>query len=126
MSQDHTVGCTYMTLDKPFTICMTEFEVGGPGGHKVKWDSQEKKGIQVVWCWKYSLGGTKGITFMHAGLMFLQLLTDQQHYANQWTAAAIMKDNIAELGSRVATAGGFEPSSSPTRPERLTMALPPW
>ena len=61
---------------------------------------------------------------MQAGLMFLQLLTDQQHYANLWTAAAIMKDKMADFGSKVAT-GGFEPSSSSTRHERLTLALQP-
>ena len=76
-----------MFADKPFPIQMQEFEVGGPGGTPVMWDSVD--GILVVWCCKYSLGGTNGITFMQAGLMFLHLLTDQQHYDNLWPAAAI-------------------------------------
>ena len=122
MFLDHTVGCTYMTLDKPFPLRMQEFEVGGKGGTQVKWDSAE--GILVVWCCKYSLGGTNGINFMQAGLVFLQLLTDQQHYANLWSAAAIMKDKMADFGSKVAT-GGFEPSSSSTPHEGLTLALQP-
>ena len=31
------ISCTYMTLDKPFPLNMEEFEVGGKGGHPVKW-----------------------------------------------------------------------------------------
>ena len=111
-----------MTLDKPFPLHMEEFEVGGAGGFKVKWDSID--GILVVWCCRYSFGGTNGIKFMEAGLMFSQLLTDQQHDANLWSAAAIMRDNMAEFGSKVATVG-FEPSSSSTPHEGLTLALQP-
>ena len=119
---NHTLGCTYMTLDKPFPLQMQEFEVGGAGGFKVKWDSTE--GILVVWCCKYSLRAPNGINFMQAGLMFLQLLTDQQHYANLWSAAAIMRDKMADFGAKVATVG-FEPSSSSDPHEELTVALQP-
>ena len=45
--------------------------------------------------------------------MFLQLLTDQQHYTSLWSAAASMRDKIADFGAKVATAG-LEPSSSST------------
>ena len=89
---------------------MQEFEVG-ESGVQVVWDSAE--GILVVWCCKYSLGGTNGIKFMEAGLMFLQLLTYQQHYTSLWSAAASVRDKIAHFGAKVATAG-LEPSSSST------------
>ena len=102
---------------------MRDFQVGeGADGYKISWDNVA--GILVVWCCKYSLGGTNGIHFMGAGLMFLQLLTDQQHYANLWSAAAIMRDKMADFGSKVATVG-FEPSSSSTPHEGLTLALQP-
>ena len=119
---DHTVGCTYMALDKPVPIKMQEFEVGGKGGHPVKWDYDQC--ILVVWCFKYSIGGTNGIKFMQAGLMFLQLLTDQQHCANLLSAAAIMREHMADFASKVATEG-IEPSSSSTPHEGLTLALQP-
>ena len=97
--QPHTLGEYYMTLDRPFTIKMMEFQVGGDKGYKVRWDSPENdgKGIQVVWCWRYALGGNKGITFMQAGLMYLQLLSEQQHYHCLFTAAGIMKENWLTL-----------------------------
>ena len=119
---DHTVGCTYMTLGQPFPLQMSEFVVGGPGGTKIIWDAAG--GILVVWCCKYALGGTNGIEFMQAGLMFLQLLTDQQHYTSLWSAAASMRDKIADFGAKVATAG-LEPSSSSTPHEGLPLALQP-
>ena len=109
-------------MDKPFPIQMEEFEVGGKGGTQVKWDSAE--GILVVWRCRYKLEGTNGINFMQAGLMFLQLLTDQQHYAKLWTAASIMKDKMADFGAQVATCV-LGSSSSVSQPKPMSLALQP-
>ena len=125
MFLNHTAGCTYMTMDKALPFQMEEFQVNndaGPGGYMIKWDSP--RGILVVWCLKYSLTGTKGMTFSTAGLMFLQLLSSQQHYAHLWSAAEIMKGKMADFGAQVATSGQSS-SSSASQPAPLSLALQP-
>ena len=93
---------------------------------KVQWDGQEgdSKGIMVVWCLKYTLGGTQGMDFIGAGLMFIQLLTSLQHYHNLWAAGDVMRGKMADFASQIATAGGG-PSSGLDLPGGSTLALQP-
>ena len=78
-------------------------------GTKVLWDCQG--GIRVVWCLKYTLGGRLGMDFIGAGLMFTQLLTSEQHYANLWALGHAMRGKLADFASQIATESGG-PSSS--------------
>ena len=93
MFMDHDVGSQYMTLDKPWVVHKGESE-------RIKHDVPN--GMQVVFCFKYMVGGDDGIKVLNAGIMFLQHLSTQNHYANLWAVAAIMKDKMGEFGAKFA------------------------
>ena len=105
---EHTPGCTYMTLDYPFAQQMEPFWVSED--KRVIWDSGT--GILVVWCLKYHLGGPKGISFSDAGLMFLQLLSTMQHHLQLFSAAEVMRKNMADFGAKVVSLGMLPNSST--------------
>ena len=111
-------------LDKPFPLRMQQFKLKCET--PVLWDSEEGncQGIMVVWCLKYTLGGNRGMSFIGAGLMFIQLLTSLQHYHNLWAASEIRRDKTADFASQIATAG-WGPSSSLDLPGGPPLALQP-
>ena len=99
---DHEVGSQYMTLDKPWVLFMEESASFKHDVQQEAPDGKKKGGIKVVYCFKYKVGGTDGIRIMKAGIMFLQHLSMQNHYAHLWAVAAIMKDKMGEFGAKVA------------------------
>ena len=87
------VGNQCMTLDKPRVLTMEEASY-------LKHDVDH--GMQVVYCFKYTVGGNDGIKVLNAGIMLLQHLSTHNHYAHLWAVAAIMKDKMGEFGATVA------------------------
>ena len=110
----HEVGGMYMTLDKPFVLQMAASSYA---------KQDVLNGIQVVYCFKYKVGGNDGITIMRAGIMFLQLLTTQHHWTNLWAVASIMKEKMGEFGSKVACMPMGSPASGSAYVSTLVQPL---
>ena len=77
-------------------------------------DGKKVGGMKAVYCFKYKVGGANGVQLLKAGIMFCQHLSMQNHFANLWAVANIMKDKMGELGAQLARLqqGGSMASSS--------------
>ena len=110
------MGSQYITFDKPWTIQLGEADLLL---HDVHWEADDGKklgSMRVVYCFKYKVGGADGVQLLKAGIMFCQHLSMQNHFANLWAVANIMKEKMGEYGAQVALLqqGGSGASSSST------------
>jgi len=110
----HQVGSRYITFDKPWTVQMGE---GNSLFYDVHWkaeDGTKLHGMSVVYCFQYQVTGANEVQLLKAGIMFMQHLSMQNHFANLWAVANIMKDKMGELGAQLARLqqGGSMASSS--------------
>ena len=88
-----------ITLDAPFVL-----QLGDSYDGLVKQDDWQLAcgGVKVAYCLQYQLGGPNGMEIQTGGLVLLQHLGTQRHWAQLFALASVMRQKMADFSSKVA------------------------
>ena len=100
---DLTHGDQFVTLDAPFALNMSDHTL-------TKRDSEG--GVEVIFCWRYHLGGENGVVLENAGLAFLQHLSYNRHLCNLLTLAKLLEPQMSNFSTKIANMQADYASSS--------------
>ena len=100
---DLTHGDQFVTLDAPFALNMSDHTL-------TKRDSEG--GVEVIFCWRYHLGGENGVVLENAGLAFLQHLSYNRHLCNLLTLAKLLEPQMSNFSTKIANMQADSAASS--------------
>ena len=119
-----TPGDMLITLDAPFVLQLPESYDG-----LVKHDDWQLPcgGVKVAYVLQYQLGEPNGMDIQKGGLVLLQHLGTQKHWAKLFALASVMQKKMANFSPKIACmqARSFQPANTTQLPG-TTRSQSPW